>query len=65
MLDRPGIRRLMLTHSQAQLCFHFGISKPTLRKFLRGVEPAHESLTEYINRKVNEMLKRPDVSQLR
>ena len=63
MLDRKGIRQLMLVHTQTFLCFHFGISKPTLRKFMAGAEPAHISLTQYINNKVNELLGKHDLHQ--
>ena len=55
ILERIGIRRLLLIHTQGQLCLEFGISIPTLRKFLRGKEPHHLSLTDFINRRVKEL----------
>lgn len=55
MLDRDGIQRLLLLHTRAKLSHEFGISLPTLRKFLRGAEPHHLSLTEFINRRVKEL----------
>ena len=34
MLDRKGIRKLMLLYTQGDLCFHFGISRPTLYELM-------------------------------
>ena len=61
MLNRDGIQRLSLIHTQAYLATVFGISIPTLRAYIRGREP-REAITIYINKKIQFMLRARDVA---
>jgi hypothetical protein len=56
-LDREGIKKLLLVYSRPRLAYEFGISIPTLRKYIRGREPLHAPVRDYINKKVREMLR--------
>ncbi len=55
VLNREGITKLTLVHTQAQLAHIFGISLPTYRAYMRGREP-REAITVFINNKVHLML---------
>ena len=62
MIDRDGIRKLMLVYGTGRLCHEFGITAPTFRKYVyKGKEPFHPPMAEHINRRVQDLLIRKPV----
>jgi hypothetical protein len=55
-LDRRGIRRLLALHPVYQLCGWFGISQPSFRRYMSGVEPKSIAVLEKINGEVERLL---------
>jgi hypothetical protein len=55
-LNRRGIKRLMALHPSYQLGKWFGISQPTLRRYMAGTEPKAQAVTEYINAEIERLL---------
>ena len=54
-LNRALLNRLLSVYPRVQLSEEFGISLPTLRRYIRGAEPATAAITESINRAMERM----------
>jgi DNA transposition AAA+ family ATPase len=61
-LNRSLLKRLLSIYQRTQLAKEFGISLPTLRRYINGAEPTTAAITESINRKM-EQLRNPTKHQ--
>jgi len=56
LLNRRGIKKLQALHPNYQLGKWFGISQPTLRRYMAGTEPKSIAVLEKINGEVERLL---------
>ena len=58
ILDRKGLTYLLCFVSKVKLAVAFGITPPTLRKYLKGEEPKSVAITANINHQIADMRSR-------
>lgn len=57
-LDREGLNYLAAMHTKVALAITFGVTLPTLRKYLKGEEPGSIAVVRKINSDIEAMMKK-------
>lgn len=58
LLDRDGLNYLVAMHTKSALAQTFGVTLPTLRKYINGGEPKNINVTRGLNATIARMMER-------